>query len=134
MKRAVQNTMTAIQEHKLKPGEMKKAKEIFKEAGLKLECGPSDCTTKVPNAGVGMAVKDEVVFLKTQKRSEAFRLACEQGRAEKYLVDLGWEKNLLCFIIYGVSGGSGEAKDTRKPLRRLSRKSRTLKTTRTHQP
>ena len=30
---------------------------------------------------------------------------------DKCLVDLGWEQNLVCFIIDGFSGGSAEAKE-----------------------
>ena len=30
---------------------------------------------------------------------------------DKYILDLGWEQNGLCFVLYGCAGGSAEAKE-----------------------
>ena len=35
--------------------------------------------------------------------------AYELGRVDKYLIDLGWERNMHCYVLYGKSGGSKEA-------------------------
>ena len=109
--RAAGNAITTFQEHKLRPGEIATMKEAFGKNNTKIECGPSDQSTEAPSAGVGMAVRNDIIFMKGEKRCEAFKLAYEAGRADKYLVDLRWEQNLLWFVIYGVSGGSDEAKE-----------------------
>ena len=109
--RAVRNAVTTFQEHKLRPGEISKMKDLFKKAHLKVERSPSDQTTKLPRAGVGIAAQSDIVLARPKIRCEAFRQAQEAGRVDKHMQDLGWEQNLLCLVIYGVSGGSNEAKD-----------------------
>ena len=97
---------------------MAKVKGMFRDAGLKMVCSPSDRTTKVPNARVGMAVQNEIVFVKAEKKCEAFRDAYEAGRVDKYLVDLGWEQNLFCFVIYMANQEAAQnQKKKLKPLR-----------------
>lgn len=44
-----------IQECKLTDADMNKAKHLFKEKEYDLTCGPSNCETKKPRAGVGCA-------------------------------------------------------------------------------
>ena len=58
-----------------------------------------------------MPAKDDILFMQAEKKREAFRLASEAGSVNKYLVGVGWERNLMCFIIYGQSGGSNKAKE-----------------------
>ena len=79
-----------------------------------MKCGPSDRTTKKPNAGVGIAVntchQHSVKIIPTKILTEGFREVHEAGRAAKYQIDMGWDQNLMIFVIYGYTGDSGEAK------------------------
>ena len=54
----------------MRAAEILKFKEQCREAGLKMECGPSDKSTKVPNAGVGMAVRKDITFIIAEKKTE----------------------------------------------------------------
>ena len=47
--RAVKASITAFQEHKMKAGELDKFRDLCIQAGLNMECGPGDKTTKIPN-------------------------------------------------------------------------------------
>ena len=42
---------------------------------LKLECGPSDLSTKVANAGVGMTVRNDITFIKAEIKTDIFKKA-----------------------------------------------------------
>ena len=79
-KRAISNAITSLHEHKMKPGEVGKVQEKFKEAGLTLDCGPSDRTTKLPTAGVGMIVKNDLKRMTAERRCEAFKERTKLGR------------------------------------------------------
>ena len=57
---------------------------------------------------MGMIVQREITCIKAEKRTEMFTKAHAAGRVEKFLIDVGWEQNLLCFVIYGCSGSSNE--------------------------
>ena len=56
----------------MKAGEIAKFREVCIQAGLKMECGPSDKTRKIPSAGVGMIVQDNITMFKAEKKTEAF--------------------------------------------------------------
>ena len=49
--------------------------------------------------------------MKAEKNCEAFKQACEAGRVDKYIIDLGWGQHLFCFIVYCNSGNSIDAKE-----------------------
>ena len=63
---------------------------------------------KKPNAGVGAAARDgsNVVIVQAERKTGAFQIAWNAGRAEKYEIDLGWEANVTIYVIYGKSEGS----------------------------
>ena len=42
--------------------------------------------------------------------------AWEAGRVDKYLIYLGWERNLRQYVIYGKSGGSKDAITTKEAI------------------
>ena len=42
-------------------------------------------------------------------KDEELQKAQEQGRAGKYVMDLGWRENYTVYVVYGKSGGSKEA-------------------------
>ena len=89
-------------------------KKYFKDEGWELRCGPSDNTTKKPNAGVGIAVRsrhqNSIKMILTKILTEEFREVYEAWRAAKYQIDLGWDQHITIFVIYGFTGDSGEAK------------------------
>ena len=58
-----------------------------------------------------MAAREGITVVRDEFKTEAFRQVYDMGRADKYLTDLGWHQNILCFVIYGCAGGSSEAKD-----------------------
>ena len=111
LNRARTNAITTVQEHKLKNSDVKKYKDIFKEAKLKLIGGPSDDTTKTPSAGVGIAAREDITCVRDEFKSQAFKRIYELGRADKYLIDLGWRQNIVAFVVYCFAGGSNEAKE-----------------------
>ena len=111
MGRVDKNGRTAFQEDKMKPKDIKRTKEMFKEAKLTMECSPCDPNTATPSAGVGMLAQSNITFVRAEKKTDAFRRVFEAGRADKFCIDLGWEQNLLCFVIYGQSGGGNEERE-----------------------
>ena len=54
------------------------------------------------------SLKGKVEIINPQHLTEAFREAWRTGRVEKYLMDLGWEKMIQVFNVYGQSGGGKE--------------------------
>ena len=46
--RAIIAAITAFQEHKIKAGEIAKFRDVCIQAGLNMECGACDKTTKIP--------------------------------------------------------------------------------------
>ena len=55
---------------------------------------------------MGCASKNEKAeILTTKHNTEDFKEAWKAGRAGKYLIDLGWEKMMQVFNVYGQSGG-----------------------------
>ena len=42
--------------------------------------------------------------------TDGFREVHEAGRAAKYQIDMGWDQNFMIFVLYGLTGDSGEAK------------------------
>ena len=54
----------------MKPKDIEKFRKACKEAGLKMECGPSDKTTKTPSAGVGMMVREDITFVGAEKKPQ----------------------------------------------------------------
>ena len=98
-----------MQECKLKEGDRNKVEGFFKDKDYDLTCGPSNCQTKKSRAGVGCASRKGNAEVITPKHlTKAFEDAWNMGR--KYLVDLGWEKMIVVYNIYGQSGGSKEDK------------------------
>ena len=81
----------------------------FKEENYEAMIGPCNKDTKKPSAGVACISKEEKAkIVITEHLTEAFKSAYEMGRAEKYLIDLGWERLVQVFNIYGQSGGGKE--------------------------
>ena len=68
--------------------EERRIRKDFKEEGWELKCGPSDRTTNMPNAGVGIAVNNGITFMRVEMKTNAFIAAYEAGRVDEYLVDL----------------------------------------------
>ena len=92
-------------------GDRNKVEGFFKDKDYDLTCGPSNCQTKKPSAGVGCASrKGKAEVITPEHLTKAFEDAWEMGRVEKHLVDLGWEKMIVVYNIYGQSGGSKEDK------------------------
>ena len=54
------------------------------------------------------SVKDKIEVIVPKHRTEAFEEAWKAGRAGKYLVDLGWERMMQVFNVYGQAGGGKE--------------------------
>ena len=50
-------------------------------------------------------------MIEAEKNTATFKKTHAAGRVDKFLIDLGWGRNLLCFVIYGCSGNSKEAKE-----------------------
>ena len=70
-----------------------------------------DDSTKQPGAGVGIATRgDHIQTIQTTIHTDDFREAYECGRLSKHIVDLGWEEHVMVYCIYGVSGGTPEAR------------------------
>ena len=83
----------------------------FRKNGWNLECGPCDDATTQPGVGVGVATKgDHVQTIQTTIHTDDFKEAYECGRLTKHIVDLGWEDHIMIYCIYGVSGGTPEAR------------------------
>ena len=61
---------------------------------------------------MGISVRDDITCLRAEFRSEAFKRVYELGRADKYLVDLGWQQNIMVFVVYCYAGGSTGAKES----------------------
>ena len=55
-----------------------------------------------------MSKDERATIVITEHLTETFKQAHEMGRAEKYQVDLGWERMIQVFNIYGQSGGGKE--------------------------
>ena len=101
--------MYFVQECKIKEEEKGKIASLCKEEKYEAVIGPSNMDTQKPSAGVGCISKeDKVKFVITEHLTEAFKKAHEMGRAEKYLIDLGWERMIQVFNIYGQSGAGKE--------------------------
>ena len=101
-----------FQEHKLKGKAIQEMKQKLKKAGWTMLCGPCDETTKKANAGVGVMTKDgkNLVAVQAGHNTTAFQNVWLAGRAGKYEIDMGWEANLTCYVIYGKSGGATKDK------------------------
>ena len=85
--------------------------EEFRQHGWHMECGPCDDSTKQPGVGVGIATQgDHVQTIQTTIHTEELREAFESGRITKHIVDLGWEEHIIKYCMYGVSGGTPEAR------------------------
>ena len=68
--------------------------------------GPCCKDTKRPSAGVGCAsAKDKVEIIVAKNICEEFQEAYEAGRAAKYQLEMGWERMMQIFNVYGQSGG-----------------------------
>ena len=81
-----------MQECKVREGEKGKLRKTFSDEGYELICGPCNGDTKRPSAGVGCAsLKDKLELVTPKYLTKAFEEAWKTGRAEKYLVDVGWE-------------------------------------------
>ena len=48
-------------------------------------------------------------LIKSKMMTDDFKEAYKMGRAALYILDLGWESNMMVFVIYGVSGGGGNS-------------------------
>ena len=82
---------------------------LCKEEKYEAVIGPSNKDTKKPSAGVGCISKeDKAKLVITEHITEAFKNAYEMGRVEKYLLDLGWDRMVQVFNIYGQSGAGKE--------------------------
>ena len=62
-----------------------------------------------PGAGVAIAAKDHIHIQQAPIDTKLFKEALEEGRGDKYSLDLGWQGNLHIFVIYGQTGGSRAA-------------------------
>ena len=103
--------IVCFQEAKIPATKMATMCEEFRQNGWTLECGPCDDSTKQPGAGVGIATKGEhVQMIQTTTHTDDFKEAYESGRITKHIVDLGWEEHIIIYCLYGVSGGTPEAK------------------------
>ena len=51
-----------------------------------------------------------IQIIPTKISTEEFREVHEAGRAAKYQIDMGWDQNLMIFVLYGFTGDSGQAK------------------------
>ena len=56
-----------------------------------------------------MIHNDKVKVIKESIKTARLKQAWEAGRVEKYFIDLGWERNLRQYVLYGKSGGSKDA-------------------------
>ena len=83
-----------------------------------MHCDPYDDTTKKPNAGVGAMIKytKSCNIIKSKMITEDFKEAYKTGRAAMYVMDLGWESNMMVFVLYGVSGGGKNARAKTKAI------------------
>ena len=71
-------------------------------------------------------------IIKSKMITEEFKEAYKTGRAAMYVMDLGWESNMMVFVLYGVSGGGKTREQRPRPL--LIRSSRKRPSTHTWQP
>ena len=55
-------------------------------------------------------------IIKLKIMTEEFKKAYNTGRVAMYEMDLGWESNMLVFVIYGASGGGKIARGTTEAL------------------
>ena len=44
-----------------------------------------------------------IKLIPTKIRTENFNEAYLAGRATKYQIDMGWDRNLLIFVVYGMT-------------------------------
>ena len=79
-------------------------------------CGPADESRKKAAVGVGVIHNDKAKVIKEKIRSKMLQQAWQAGRVEKYLIDIGSERNLRQYVIYGKSGGSKEALATTEAI------------------
>ena len=59
---------------------------------------------------MGKCYQNSIKIAPTKILTENFREAYLAGRVAKYQIDMGWDKNLLIFVLYGMTGDSGEAR------------------------
>ena len=43
-------------------------------------------------------------------RTEDFQVAYDEGRAAKYHVDVDWDTDAVCYVVYGQAGGNNKDK------------------------
>ena len=82
-----------------------------------MECSPSDETSTKPSAGVGLMVQDDLVnLIPTEIITEGFKHFYLQGRAGKYICDLGWEEHICILVCCGKSGCGQDVKNVTEAL------------------
>jgi len=97
-------------EHKLSTKGIGDMVETFKKSGWSLMCGPAEYASKRTNAGVGIA-SHTCNIIRGDRKTEEFEKAYPLGRADKYIIDNGGQKdNIMVFVIYGKAGGTKHAK------------------------
>ena len=105
-----------VQEHKLGEAQRIRIGNVFNKCMWNLLCGPCDSTGANNAAGVAAIARPRAKVVHTDIHTPAFREVHEAGRANKCLVDLGWEQTLRIFNIYGKSGNGKEALRTTEAI------------------
>ena len=84
-------------------------REGFRKAGWAMLCGPADESRKKAAAEAGVIHNGKAKVIKESIKTRRLQQAWEAGRVGKYIIELGWERNLGQHVIYGKSGGSNYA-------------------------
>lgn len=98
-----------FREHKMCIADIRRQTRNSEEEGWTMLCSPCDDGKKKANAGVGIAAKAGPKITQKTIHAKMMKKAYEGGRADKCLVDLGWEQNLIVFNLYDKTRGRPEA-------------------------
>jgi hypothetical protein len=101
---------TAFQEHSANPGKLGQLKRTACDLKQLLIAGPLDpnCTHNV--GGVGLLARQQGSAFEIQPRTAAFKQAVGRGRVIHIAVDIGHQRFVSVFVIYGWSGGASNKK------------------------
>ena len=85
-----------------------------REAGLQMECGPSDRKTKLPSAGVGMIVQKGITFMKAEKKQTPSRKHMQRGEWRSFSSTWDVNKTVCVLSFMGVQVVARNARSTRR--------------------